>query len=196
VVVWAVGLAYVVVGDSLMSTAGEAATMGRSGGGVTEMSGRMPLWTELMEYVEENPILGYGFGGFWTAEHVAEIAAKEGWVVTSAHSAYMECLLGTGVPGCFFYSALFLGALIAAVVQYRRTDRAETGFIACTLLYCMVHGSMEAAMATVPQFATLIVFAAVFVLAFDPTSPADRNADRGSRAASNTGPVQRLVWSA
>jgi exopolysaccharide production protein ExoQ len=193
---WIVGLAYVFTGDSLATTAGEAANLGRGETDVTAMSGRMPLWTHLMEYVAESPILGYGFGGFWTAENVAEVAASEGWVVTSAHSAYMETLLGTGLPGCFFYMALLLGALGSSIARYRRTRRPEWGFAACILIYCIVHGSMEAAMATVPQFMTLIIFSAVLGLAFDPANAAEMTADRGSRSASGPNPRQRLVWSA
>lgn len=193
---WALGLTYALVGDSLTSTAGEAASLGRGQTDLTAMSGRLPLWTHLMDYVSDSPLLGYGFGGFWSAEHVAEIAAKEGWVVTSAHSAYMECLLGSGVPGCFFYAALLFVALGTSFARYRRTRKPEWGFFACILIYCMVHGSMEAAMATVPQFVTLIVFAAILGLALDPVTALEESADPARQTATGAIPRQRLVWSA
>ena len=35
----------------------------------------MPLWTELLGYVKQRPILGYGYDSFWNARHIEDVTA-------------------------------------------------------------------------------------------------------------------------
>ena len=50
-------------------------------------------------YVEQRPILGYGYGGFWTPSHISEISEGEKWGIPNSHSAYLDNLLMLGVVG-------------------------------------------------------------------------------------------------
>ena len=36
---------------------------------------RVPLWTELLGYARQRPILGYGYDSFWTARHIEDLSA-------------------------------------------------------------------------------------------------------------------------
>jgi exopolysaccharide production protein ExoQ len=83
-------------------------------------SGRIPLWTHCMEYVAVRPLTGYGFESFWTADHISDISAREGWTVPIAHNGFIELLLGVGVIGL----TLYLYQLASTWRLLRRTHEA------------------------------------------------------------------------
>jgi exopolysaccharide production protein ExoQ len=85
------------------------------------LSGRTLLWSDLMDYAAEKPVLGYGFDSFWTADHIAEISLRRGWVIIQAHSGYIQELLDTGVLGLSILVLILIAALRAAFVRYRVT---------------------------------------------------------------------------
>jgi exopolysaccharide production protein ExoQ len=91
---------------------------------VVTLTGRTPLWQTLLQYVAERPLLGYGYGGFWTPQRLAALTQREGWVFGSAHSEYVEIALGIGVLGLAVYCATGLAALWRLVAGYWRS-RAE-----------------------------------------------------------------------
>ena len=74
-----------------------------------------------MDYAAEKPALGYGFDSFWTADHIAEISLRRGWVIIQAHSGYIQELLDTGVLGLSILVLILIAALRAAYVRYRVT---------------------------------------------------------------------------
>ena len=85
------------------------------------LSGRTLLWSDLMDYAAEKPALGYGFDSFWTADHIAEISLRRGWVIIQAHSGYIQEVLDTGLLGLSFLLLILIAALRAALVRFRMT---------------------------------------------------------------------------
>jgi exopolysaccharide production protein ExoQ len=85
------------------------------------LSGRTLLWSDLMAYAAEKPALGYGFDSFWTADHIAEISLRRGWVIIQAHSGYIQELLDTGALGLSILVLILIAALRAAYVRFRKT---------------------------------------------------------------------------
>jgi O-antigen ligase len=190
--VWICGVLFLAVGDSLLETAGDAAQLGRQDSNVADLTGRLPLWNDLLASVEERPVFGHGYGGFWIPQNIDELIRSQGWVVTSAHSAYLECLLDIGVPGLLFYVFMIVGALAAAVVRFKRTSEPVWGFVACLMLFCLMQGVSESAMAMLPQFATLLVFLGIVHLALGGS---DDGQPVPARAVPLAGrPEPRLVW--
>jgi O-antigen ligase len=78
------------------------------------LSGRTLVWTDLMVYAGERPVLGYGFDSFWTAEHIADVSLRRGWVIVQAHSGYLQELLDTGGVGLSILVLVLIGGLRAA----------------------------------------------------------------------------------
>lgn len=66
------------------------------------LTGRLPLWEELWQYVLERPWLGHGYEAFWTTENFLAIADEIPWAPATAHSSYVECLLDLGIVGLVF----------------------------------------------------------------------------------------------
>lgn len=129
----------------LFSISADAAAMGRADyHDTSSLSGRIPLWTELMEtYVEVHPLTGWGYGAFWTAEHVSEVSKSQYWLVGIAHSAYVELLLDVGAIGLAFYLMCMLLGLSKARGFESQLPFAGYGFIAMLILFVLMDGLTE-----------------------------------------------------
>ena len=63
------------------------------------LSGRIPLWTELLPYISEHPIVGHGYMTFWTPQRISTFTHNLEWTVPDGHCAYLDMLLELGVVG-------------------------------------------------------------------------------------------------
>jgi O-antigen ligase len=76
---------------------------------------RLDIWRATWEMIKDHPLVGVGFGGYWTA--VTEYHDASGaYTPQQAHNDYLEILASGGVIGC----AIFLWL---AVVVLRRTRK-------------------------------------------------------------------------
>lgn len=144
----AVGLAVVCtlfasgLGEFNIST--DWAVMGRHDDEMATLTGRVPLWQELLNtYVRERPLEGHGYGAFWTPTHITDVADSQGWSPAYAHSTYVDLLLSIGVIG----TILYLSAMVLAFVRASRLEvryvKAGYGFIAMVIAYVLVDGALE-----------------------------------------------------
>ena len=89
--------------------------LGRSGEGSENFTGRAPLWTELMDYVDERPWTGHGYESFWNAQTMDDVYKHQHWPVDSAHSEYVESLLTIGIVGMILHTFTLLGGMIEGI---------------------------------------------------------------------------------
>jgi exopolysaccharide production protein ExoQ len=80
------------------------------------VSGRVAIWTSLMTYIQSHPILGSGYGSFWTIGYdspIYGIATKPFILgIGHSHSGYFEILVTCGVVGlCLAVFALVIWPL-------------------------------------------------------------------------------------
>ena len=114
---------------------------------VSTLTGRIPLWGECYTYFLQKPIQGYGYGAFWTSQHIAEISAVQGWVIGSSHSVYFEQALQLGIVGLFSYIMVLKAALLKSVKLEKVTDNHRPMFFVLFFSFCFVHGFLESALA-------------------------------------------------
>lgn len=87
-------------------------TIAQSLGKDLTFSGRIPMWSRLIDYVAQKPFLGYGFNGFWPGEFGANFRAR--WIswktVPHSHNGFLELVLALGLIGfvLFIISCIFL----------------------------------------------------------------------------------------
>jgi len=82
---------------------GLAALVGRT----TELTGRTEIWRWVIIFIQERPLLGYGYAGFWTESASAAIERAIGQHMYS-HNGYLDTILTIGVVGLSL-AVVFLG---------------------------------------------------------------------------------------
>lgn len=136
-------------------------------GGVESFAGRTSVWADLVPYIRERPLEGYGYGGFWTPEVRSVIADKEGWDVPDGHSTYVDDVLTLGVVGIILHVLCLAAGLGRAFGFYRRTRDPYFAFLAGILIFCVVDGFLESSAGEVSPLACLAIIALIR-LAFVP----------------------------
>jgi O-antigen ligase len=98
--------------------------LGRS----SDLTGRAEVWDVAVDTWRQRPILGHGYLARWSdPSFVAEVEAASGHLLTSAHNAFVEVLLGAGAIGLI----LFVG-FIAALWMSSVTDALERPTVVAT----------------------------------------------------------------
>ncbi len=150
------GIATPILGGSSFATFSTA--IGRD----STLTGRTEIWEGLLPLAYKHPILGCGFGGFWTSE-MAEIHQEN-----SAHNGYLDAQLQLGFAGLF----LIAGYLIASGFQARRLlalDFAFGSFWLCCLAMMLLHNITESSIDTFTRQLT------AFLMFLSVSSPALMN---------------------
>jgi exopolysaccharide production protein ExoQ len=140
---------------------------GRDIGGVETFAGRSSVWQDVIPYIRDRPLQGYGYGGFWTPRIVDVIADKEDWAVPNAHSTYIDYFLALGAVGGILYIVALFSGLQRAFSFSRRTRDPHYAFLAGILIFCMVDGCLESSAGEVTLLSCLTIIALIR-LAFLP----------------------------
>jgi O-antigen ligase len=137
------------------------------GGGVESFAGRTSVWADLIPYIKDRPIRGYGYGGFWTLAIQTVISEKEGWEVPDGHSTYVDYVLTLGAVGIILNGLCLAAGLGRAFSFFRRTRDPYFAFLAGILVFCVVDGLLESAAGEVSPLLCLSIIALIR-LAFVP----------------------------
>ena len=110
---------------------------------VLTLTGRTDLWRELLDYVAQSPLLGYGYDSFWTLTHTAEIMGSQGSWVASDHSSYFNVVLGLGVIGLTIFVIMLLLSLQASIRLYLRSKSNEYIFATTVIIMAIINMFLE-----------------------------------------------------
>jgi exopolysaccharide production protein ExoQ len=157
---WLGALVLFVGGDQIAAFASEGVELGRGDTDLSTFQGRTGVWQACLEYASQRPVLGHGFGAFWTPDHIQAISSSLGWGVPDAHSAYMEWLLNLGLVGALTYVLLLLGGARAAFLRARASDDPGSRFVFSLILFLLPHGVLEAgpSQVSLPMFILIWAF--------------------------------------
>jgi O-antigen ligase len=114
------------------------------------LTDRTGIWAFLVPYAKEKPILGHGFGGFWTDEMRSQTSSH-------AHNGYLDTILNMGFLGLMLFSIFLLSSCRKAHKAVAYHFDWSVLWI-CFLLMAVVHNIAES---TVVSFTTQLM---VFVL--------------------------------
>lgn len=162
-----------------LSVSGFTSALGRDG----TFTGRTDIWADLVPYVKDRPLLGCGFGGFWTPE------MRMKHIISQAHNGYLEVLMEVGSAGLLLIVAFVLSSAGKAVRSLGRNfDWAS--FCICSLLMFTLHNSTEASINTFTNFFTaVIMFVAMTVASTrNPQMKREQNHDRRGATMSQNAP--------
>lgn len=122
------------------------------------LTGRSDIWAYLVPYAMKKPILGHGFGGFWT-DAIREATSSH------AHNGYLDMILNLGFAGHIFFS-MFLLSCCRRVQKVMAQDFDWGAFGICFLVMAVVHNIAES---SIVGF-TGILSAVILVLAVSSTT--------------------------
>lgn len=123
------------VGGSTISPL--TSTLGRD----ETLTGRTEIWAGLIPIAMQHPILGSGFGGFWTSQAIEEHGERE------SHNGYLETFVTLGFVGLLLWSLLLLSWSSKyyddLIINY------DWGALAiCMLLMTLAHNIAETSIST------------------------------------------------
>jgi len=133
------------VGGQLLSLAN------RGGEGSENLTGRAPLWRELMTYVDHRPMLGYGFEGFWNDHTIDDVSDDQHWSIDAAHSGYMEAWLTIGLVGMILHTGTLLIGVMEGVRAFLRSRAIIFLFGGILCCIYLVGGILESVMIIKPS---------------------------------------------
>ena len=114
------------------------ATLDSSDSTLESLTGRTPLWAELMRYAAERPWTGYGFGAFWNPEYMLAIWAVIPWHPPVGHNGFLDELLATGAIGLGLFLSVWITGLVVA--WRRRLSRQQLfgELVGCWMLFFLL----------------------------------------------------------
>ncbi|MHB9029581.1 MAG: O-antigen ligase family protein [Candidatus Latescibacterota bacterium] len=160
------------LGEAAIPALTRGVSLGRAETTSTSLNGRLPLWQECFKFVDSGKALlfGYGYGGFWTPVRIKRISLEQRWGGTSiggvgsAHSAYIDVLLQTGVIGLFLYIALLIGVIRRSYRMFRVSVK-DAGFILVIFIFGVVQSLLESTVFS-HSISTLLFLTLFFLVGF------------------------------
>lgn len=121
------------------------------------LTGRTEIWKGLIKIIEQEPILGAGFGGFWTNERM------EIHNIDEAHNGYLDVLLELGCPGILLLSMFLLHCCKRA--QREMIHNFNWGLLwICYLVMSVIHNITESSINNLTNHLTaILLFMAVSI---------------------------------
>lgn len=117
------------------------------------LTGRTEIWADLVPVAMRNPILGTGFGSFWTSDTIDELKEKE------CHNGYLEVFLATGIVGVLLASA-FLLTMVRDSQRAMTVDFDWGSFCVCIVIMTLAHNITES---SIDSFARQLMAVVLFL---------------------------------
>ena len=100
------------------------------------LTGRTLVWEQLVPVAMGRPILGHGFGGFWTTEK------REVYDISGSHNGYLDTILDLGFVGLILFSIFILSSCQKAIKEMNY-DFDGACFKICFFLMTVLHNIAE-----------------------------------------------------
>jgi len=111
----------------------------------TTLTGRTMVWAALIPVVVSRPLLGGGFGSFWTYE------SRLFYEISDSHSGYLDVLLELGLLGMLFFGG-FLLAFCRRAYREMSNDFDWASFCLCFLFMVLIHNIAETSLSSFTSY--------------------------------------------
>jgi exopolysaccharide production protein ExoQ len=128
------------------------------------LTGRTGLWDSAFSAVMKRPILGYGYGAFWSRMdgEAMNVWLGAGWMAPLADNGYVELSLALGMLGLGAFVLLFVVSVYKAL-QCARSEPGRSGIWPISYLcFFALHNMAESTLLTTGTF-PFLAFAMVTV---------------------------------
>jgi O-antigen ligase len=128
-------------------------------------TGRTKIWEFAGYYINQAPIIGYGYGSFWGIGNATK-AIGEGFIggLLQAHDGYVDIVLETGYLGLTIAS-LFLLTLLRQILSMPKTDKWLAILLLSSVIFILLNNTMESSLfrSYVPMWITLLLSAGLTI---------------------------------
>ena len=128
------------------------------------LTNRTIIWELLQHRFEVKPLLGYGFGAFWSSDYVLDFVEDWGFI-GNAHSSYMEMRLIGGYVGLVLLMYSFFGSFVRGLRSF--TVFPETSLFAMVAAILLLQAGVGYVAFIIPNHVSfdMFIFALMSVLA-------------------------------
>jgi len=161
----------------------ELATLGRQdpGADATTLTGRIPIWLQVIDSIREQPVLGYGYGGFWTPKRVLYFSYIHNWAFSNAHSIYLESMLNLGIAGFSIGLAATAAIFLRGVKLYRESRDPGLLLILSLVVMGAVSGLTEAIFVSI-GYTLILVLTGFCMICYQPVQRREQRDETYSEA--------------
>lgn len=107
------------------------------------LTGRTVIWGLVAKKIVERPVLGYGYGAFWSTEAESVNEFLNGFKPGQAHNGYLEVCLDLGALGLVFVGLVTMGAVRRALRLRRRFNSPTGNWMLVMVVLLLVHNVAE-----------------------------------------------------
>ncbi|MCU1262470.1 MAG: hypothetical protein JWO80_5355, partial [Bryobacterales bacterium] len=171
----------------LLAFSSDPLLLGRQDSDATTLTNRIPLWQECLRFFKERPILGYGFGAFWTPDTTSDVSVppEMAWFplserkiadnlyVDAAHNTYLEMALGTGLVGASLFVMSMATGIRAYAVRAAARSSALSAYGFSVLVAVALNMMLEAL--TFQPYMPLLMCPILLIRMGVVTEPADES---------------------
>jgi O-antigen ligase len=135
------------------------------------LAGRTDLWEAVLKEGDAHPLLGAGYGGFWSERMVDHMHDIFSWGPGQSHNGYIETYLNLGLVGlALLIASAFKG--LRSALRHCCSDFDHGVWRLILLLCTLIHNYSEAGFPR-PTHVVWFVFLTVLV---EPIQPANKRA--------------------
>lgn len=135
------------------------------------LTGRIPIWAEMIVGIKQRPIVGYGYAAYWTPQRVHRLSYIHDWQFNNAHSCYLEVMLGLGLVGFTLGITCVLSIFARGLQLNAHTPDLGLVFILSVFVMAFISGLAESIFVSVGyEFLVCLIGAFMIVYYSQPRS--------------------------
>jgi O-antigen ligase len=136
-----------------------------------EFTGRLGLWEFASGFVENRPLFGYGYDGFWEdPRYGGQLVKEEGWLANDSHNGFYDLVLQTGFVGLAAFLAIYASHLyLAGRAVRQKSAPPAVQFASFYILFFLFANLTESYLLKATNVIQLLYSLAVMQLAIRPS---------------------------
>ena len=131
------------------------------------LTGRTEVWAAILPEMKQQPLLGHGFGSFWTT------ARRDFYQIGHGHNGYLDILLDLGAVGLIMY-IVWLLSCTRKLHRALRQDYDWASLAICFLLMALICNASESILSSLTEQITAVFTLASVVIPYKPSGISGR----------------------
>jgi exopolysaccharide production protein ExoQ len=134
------------------------------------LTGRTEIWSAMLELIQERPLLGYGFNGFWKdwdSDVTAYLWRTLKWECPYGHNGFMDLLAELGICGLAVFLLSLITAYIKGVRWLRITKNVEGLWTLMYLSFLVIYNISESTLLATNSIFWILYVSTIFSMAIE-----------------------------